>query len=206
MLKLLDPNGVTVATNDTGELRFPVSLQTIDLSRDNKGKPRQWTLDSREVSPTPDAATAIWASVIETARIRTDQIRRRLFALIGEGGRKVELKGKDIGEKAALCIKINDEVTAGTIDMFGLLDHALPRSGDGGHKHVECGREYVLGSTDRFFTKDFSSISPTLDFRVTFEVSIGSIRVSRLDFAFGASSIPTSPRSWPRPSGRRCPA
>jgi len=200
MLKLIDPNGTTVATSDTGELRFPVSLQTIDLSRDANGKVRTWALDAREESPALDAPTAVFATVVETARIRTEQVTQRLQTLLGDGGGKIELFGRDMGEKVQLCIKINDEITAGTLDMHHLLEDYIP-SDVNGQRHVEVGRAYVLGETERFIVKDFSDISPTLDFAVTFKLSIGTVRIGRIDIAFGPSEHSHQPSPLAPPIG-----
>lgn len=201
MMKLIDPNGVTVATSETGELRFPVPLQTIDLSRDEAAKPRLWALDLRDASPAPEAPTAVWASVIETARIRTEQVQKRINTLLGDGGSKVQFYGRDFGDYLHVLMKINDEVTAGTLDMFGLLDHALyGSSGEGGHRHIDLNREYHLGSVERRFTVEVQMVS------ATFNVSVGSLQVSRIDVSFGPSERLHQPSPFTPPTGPPIPA
>ena len=44
-LKLRDPDGNVVAESATGRLVFPVTLRTLDQSRDAEGKPRPWSLE-----------------------------------------------------------------------------------------------------------------------------------------------------------------
>jgi hypothetical protein len=41
-LRLQDPDGNAVAESSTGELTFPVTLRTLDRSRDANGAPRRW--------------------------------------------------------------------------------------------------------------------------------------------------------------------
>ena len=53
-MRLLDPDGVVVASSDHADLTYPVTLATLDKSRDADGHPRMWWL---EVLPEDDEDT-----------------------------------------------------------------------------------------------------------------------------------------------------
>ena len=123
-LRLLDPAGAEVASSQSGTLTFPVSLETLEISRDAHGNARPWSL---EVQVLPSASsditeTTVSATVIATSRIRTQTLNSRLRDLLGDSGGNIFAYG-DMNEKNLLArLQITNEITAGTIDMHHLLD------------------------------------------------------------------------------------
>jgi hypothetical protein len=64
---------------------------------------------------------------------------------------------------------MNDEVTAGTLDMFGVFDSSA-RGGPHGHG-IDLDSEYLLGETERVFAVP-SMVIPTADLSFTVSATV----------------------------------
>jgi len=129
-MKLFDPDGVEVASSNNGHLTFPVPLEVLDKSRDAHGNVRTWSLEVfPSFSPIGAFPANIWASVIATARIRTETLQSRIDTLLGAGASKLSIYGEMDAVKARLLarLKILDEYTAETIDLYQFLDSVLKK-------------------------------------------------------------------------------
>ena len=149
VMKLLDPDGNVVASSDDGALAFPISLRTLNASRDAQGKPRPWALDLRTSAPDPDEGTDVWASVVDTARINTTALKQRIDWLIGEDGRNLRIRAEVRGDELRTLLSFTDEVAAGTADMLGLLGGFAHQGGHAHGGHVDLSREYTIAAANR---------------------------------------------------------
>jgi phospholipase C len=148
-MKLRDPDGVVVATSNNGRLRFPVTLETLDKSRDAQGVPRLWSLEVLELpSTSANQSSTIFATVIESAHIPTSVLQERIDFLIGKNGNKLSIFGERRGSDLCACLKILDAYSAETIDMHGLFDSVIqpPTSS------VEANTVYTVASADGNFS------------------------------------------------------
>lgn len=179
-MKLFDPDGAQVATSDDGHLTFPVTLSTLDKSRDVHGNVRTWSL---EVFPSRStiggAPAAIWASVIATARIRTETLKSRIDYLIGVGGSKLSIYGEMQQQEQRLLarLKILDRYTAETIDMHHLLDSVLrrvPQDEGVDISEIKPNVAYSLANRSR-------------DLPYEMHVSLYGVKVDTINIAVGAS-------------------
>jgi hypothetical protein len=175
-LMLLDPAGAEVATSQTGTLTFPVSLETLETSRDANGNVRFWSLEVQVLQ----SGTTVSATVIATSRIRTQTLNSRLFDLLGDSGHNIYVYG-DMRENNLLArLEINDPITAGTIDMHQLLGSVLkPEKQDPGVDVLEIKAHvpYVL-------------YSHTRDLPYEMHVSLdGIVQVDTISINVGASDV-----------------
>ena len=150
-MQLLDPSGRVVARSGSETLNFGVSLPTLDLSRGPTGQVLPWTLvvNTRAGSP---GGTRLRITVDGSTRLRTATLQQRIDALLGPGGSKLQLFGDNKGGRARLRLRIDDEISAETIDMHGLLDAAIrdnPQDAgvDTVHADVRKGQAYTLAET-----------------------------------------------------------
>jgi phospholipase C len=176
---LVDPDGITVAT-DESSLKFPVTLETIDKSRDAEGTIRPWSLQVfpsiEPGGPFGDEETAVWASVIESARIRVDVLQERINFLIGLHGNKLSIFGEMTESDLLVRLKILDIFSAESIDMYGLLDHVIksvPQDPGVDVNNIAVGVAYNLKKKSRNFAG--------------LHVSQFEMKVTSIDITVGAS-------------------
>jgi len=141
-MRLLDPDGVTVGSTTSRELRCPIPLSALGKSRDAAGNPRPWTL---QVSPQGGVIVGnqtVTATVLGEGRIATAVLQERIQKLIGPDGSFIELVGENSGGDAKAVLTIKDVVAAETIDMHGLLDSRLKKEGQS--TNIEVDKPMVL--------------------------------------------------------------
>ena len=125
VMKLRGPDGDVVAESDSGRLAFPVTLRTLDRSRDSAGNVRPWRLEVALPTSPENADLSVRATVIRTARIGTSPLLERLNDVIGVRGGNLNIYGEvDEGQLVAR-LEITDEVSAALIDRYKLLDRVL---------------------------------------------------------------------------------
>lgn len=179
-MRLLDPDGVEVAASDTGQLTFPVPLRVLDRSRDSEGKVRTWSLEVfPSLSPIGAVTANIWASVIATSRIRTETLQSRLDTLIGVGGSKLSVYGDMDPVKARLLarLKILDEYTAETVDMYQFFDSVLKR----------VAQDDGVSTTDIKANVAYNLANRSRDLGYELHVSLYGVKVDAINIAIGAS-------------------
>jgi hypothetical protein len=126
-LTLYDPDG-HVVDRRLGILRYPVTLETLDKSRDASWKPRLWLLEAgAEPGPIRGPDVDVSATVVAQTRISIAVLQDRINLLIGERGEKISIYGEMQGTDLLARLVIFDEVSAETIDMHGLLDSVIER-------------------------------------------------------------------------------
>jgi phospholipase C len=125
-LKLRDPDGNVVAESGTSRLAYPVTLRTLDKSRDPAGNVRPWSLEvARPTDPSGQVEVSVWATVIETAHIGTGPLMERINYLIGEGGSKLNIYGEMTSDDMMARLEILDPVSASLIERYKLLKRVL---------------------------------------------------------------------------------
>jgi phospholipase C len=122
-LQLWDPDGTTVASSYYGQLSFPVSVRTLDKSRDASGKIRPWSLEWETVDP--NLGEGVSATVIATTRMPIYMLQQRIDDLLGPNGNHISVYGENKDGYALARLKILDEFSAETIDMHDLLKDVL---------------------------------------------------------------------------------
>jgi phospholipase C len=173
-LTLYDPDGAVVATGNGG-LQFPVTLRTLDKSRDANGDPRLWTLEAGEhVGPLSGLDVDVSATVIAETRLSLDVLHKRIVLLIGEYGEKIYIYGETQGDDIHVRLKILDEVSAETIDMWGLLDSVV------GTKDIAANVAYDLFHHSRVF-------GPAIHGEKVISIDLDNAKVSYIDVSIGAS-------------------
>jgi len=179
-MRLLDPVGTVVANSDTGQLTFPVSLETLDISRDAHGTVRPWSLEVLPAPFSPDSAdTTVSATVLASRRIHTQTLQSRIDDLIGVGGSKISVFGDTRQEEETLLarLEILDEISAGTIDVLELLKGKLkPELQDPGvdvHE-IKANVPYVLYSHSRNLPAEM-------------HVSLDDLNLAKVNVTVGAS-------------------
>ena len=120
---LFDPDGKAVATG-MNRLRFPVTLETIDKSRDAAGSVRRWALQVLPGLQFP-STLRVSATVIESARIRSKVLQDRINFLIGEHGSKLSIRGETTDDRLLVRLTILDKFSAETIGIHDLLDSII---------------------------------------------------------------------------------
>lgn len=172
-MKLMDPDGNVVATSNNGRLTFPVTLRTLNKSRNASGKVRLWSLD---VLTTGSPVLNIWASVIESHYIRTRVLQERIDTLLGDNGNKLSIYGETRGSDVLGRLKILDEVSAEIIDMHGLLDSVIEKEPQdpGVDTDITINEAYTISHFERDLGKGLKiSLSDPVKVN-TIKISIGS--------------------------------
>ncbi len=183
-LMLHDPDGAVVASGG-GALDFPVTLRTLDQSRDADGNPRLWSLEvGEEVGGLPSSDVDVSATVVAEARISTAVLNDRIRFLIGEHSEKISIYGEMQGTDLLARLKILDEVSAETVDMLGVLDSfvedASLRQDEGVTKDVAVDVPYILAREDGVLWK---IDKPELELRL----SLHDIKVTPIYVGVGNS-------------------
>lgn len=188
--RLLNPNGDIVAITAPGSSRltYPITLETLGTSWNEELIDPKWTLNVRQAQPGNHLTTNIRAQVIASARIHTHLLQERIDYLLGLSGNKLSIFGEtrmdgaseseDPAKLLLARLQILDEITAETIDMHGLLDHAIgSQTQDPG---VNLSKDGV--------TKDtvYTIGSYTFGGEYGLGISLDGMRVSRINISVGA--------------------
>lgn len=125
-VRLLDPDGVEMASSATGYLSLDADLRLLHRSRDANGGVRNWSLEVAPLAtPAAGAATAVNAQVVATTRLPLDPVNDRIDALLGVSGEKFSLTCDTTNGRGRLRLTVLDRVTAATLDFHGALDSVL---------------------------------------------------------------------------------
>jgi phospholipase C len=146
-MRLIDPDGVTVARTTGRKLTFAVGLPTLNKSRDAAGKVRRWALEMSPQGGVIVGSPRVSATVIGSGRITIAPLRSRIDALLGPSGKFIEIFGENKDGAALARLRITDVVSAETIDMHGLLDGALEgvaQDGDAAPGNIQVNTVYTL--------------------------------------------------------------
>jgi phospholipase C len=176
-LRLIDPDGAVVASANQGSLAFPVTLQTVDKSRDVNGQVRPWGLECTTAGPNPDLSLS--ATVVTTTRIPVSMLQQRIDDLLGPNGEKLLIFGENKDGNALCRLKIVDDFSAETIAMLGLLDDVLkknPQDPSVDLKNIDIQKNVEYSIAHR---------KQDLDYDLTLDV--GAISVTMLRVRLGAS-------------------
>jgi hypothetical protein len=181
-LILRDPDGAVVASG-AGDLNFAVTPQGIEKSRDGEGNPRKWSLEVGEnIGPVSGLAVDVSATVHAQARIGTAVLQDRINAIIGERGNKVSVYCEERDSDLLVRLVILDEVSAESIDMFGLLDSRINEvaQDEGVTSDIAAHVAYNLYRQSRYF-------GPKVDDKEVFYVRLHDVKVSYIDISIGLS-------------------
>ena len=184
MLRLKAPDGTVVASSHNNRLAFPVTLRTIDQSRDATGQVRPWSLEVDTTTPL-GLGSAVRATVIGTTRIPVEILQNRIDYLIGFNGSKILVYGENkvYNEKedlrALVRLKITDVFTAETINIRHLLDSRIKKvpqdpGVDRVNVDIEPNVAYNLASFKASFKYDLS-------------LDVSSLKVDAIKIRIGAS-------------------
>ena len=195
MLRLKAPDGTVVASSHNNRLGFPVTLQTLNQSRDATGQVRPWSLEVDTTTPL-GVGSAVRATVIATLRIPVVIFQDRINELIGFDGNKLKLYGENVvyidkeddgTEKitrlAAARLQILNVYTAETITIRHLLDSRIQKvrqdpGVDTVNVDIEPNIPYNLKTTNTTLGEEF-------DLGVTIDVS--SLKAAAIKIRIGAS-------------------
>lgn len=177
-MQLLDPSGRVMAQGSSGQLALAVTPALLDRSRGPAGQVLPWTLLVRTQSNS-QGGSRLTATVQASTRLRTATLQQRIDTLIGPGGSKLRLFGENKGGRAMLRLRIDEELSAETIDMHGLLDAAIRgNTQDAGvdtvHADVRAGQTYTLAQT-----------SERMDYGL--RMIVNQVRMKKLSVSVGAS-------------------
>ena len=172
-IKLVDPDGNVLAASNEGSISYPVTLQTIDRSRDANGGYRVWLLN---VAAAPDlhGPTPIRAQVTASARVSTQVLQSRINTMLGPNGRFVSIYGEIEGTDLVARLVIHDKVSAETIDMHGLLNSVIEWPDPNDPKDVAPEVVYTIAR----HTRD-------LDYEM--HVSLDDLKITAIDISIGQS-------------------
>ena len=173
IMRLISPDGLVAAQTNKQVLRFPVNLPTLNKSRDNLGRPRNWQL---EVLPERSHVgnVSVSATVFGRGQITIATLKTRIDSLLGPRGAFVQLFGENKDGNAMARLKVTDPVSAETIDMHGLLDHQLES----------------VGQDDGINARDFKpntvyTLEKKPDVRSGIKIDVSTLKVSTIDLAIG---------------------
>jgi phospholipase C len=172
-IKLIDPDGNVVAVSNEGSISYPVTLQTIDQSRDANGGYRAWQLDVAAVRGL-DGPTPIRAQVMASARVSKQVLQSRINTMLGPNGHFVSIYGEIEGTDLVARLVIHDKVSAETIDMHRLLDSVIEWPDPNDPKDVAPEVVYTIAR----HTRD-------LDYEM--HVSLDDLRITAIDISIGQS-------------------
>jgi phospholipase C len=179
-LTLRDPDNAVVASGGGG-LHYSVTPQALDKSRDGDGNPRLWSLEAGEnVGPVAGLDVDVSATVMAETRISSQVLQDRINAIIGEHGEKISIYMEERSKDLLVRMKILDEVSAESIDMWGLLDSridSVPQD-EGVTKDIAVGIAYNLYNKSRYLKDEDGK---------KLYVRLYDMKVSYLKIAIGAS-------------------
>lgn len=172
-MTLFDHRGAQVASTRGRKLSFEVGLAQLRPPRSGGGGfsliPK-WKLEIRPRGGTTFGTPRITANVVASGRITIAALSSRIDALLGERGSFIELFGENSGGTAFGRLKINDVVSAETIDIHDLLDGFVENPGPGGD--IQAHTVYTIASRSE-------SLAPGL----TLDVS--TLKVGTIDVVIG---------------------
>lgn len=168
-IRLLDPDGVVIASSTSARLSCPIPLALLGRSRDAAGNPRQWTLEvvSRDGAL---LGAFVTATVLGEGRIGTAVLQERIQKLIGPRGSFLRLEGENRDGQMRAMLTITDVVAAETIDMHGLLDARLKKEGQS--TNIEVDQPMVL-------------YQDTSDFDYGISVDVSTVKLRSIDIEVG---------------------
>ena len=151
-LRLLDPVGNVVATAAGSFLSYEVTPQAIDKSRDPQGHELPWTLEAVGRGNST-RIHRVMAQVTATTRVHTNVLQDRINVLLGPNGNKLRFTVESRGKKLVGRLKILDELSAETLDMYGLLDGPVRKNPqdagiDTDQPDIKANVAYSVFSTD----------------------------------------------------------
>ena len=198
-LRLRAPDGTVAESSQSHRLEFPVTLRTLNQSRDAAGHVLPWSLEVDTATPL-GVGSAVRATVIGTVRIPVVILQDRIDYLIGFNGSKlavygenkvlikVDDAGKEIKEGRALGrLKVLDIFSAETMTMRHLLDPLIK------NKDQDLGFDK---EKDPGFDKDNIVIEPNVpynfqnkpeDIGLDLRVDVSSLKVDAINVRVGAS-------------------
>jgi phospholipase C len=188
-MKLRNPDGTVVAESANGRLNFPVTLRTLDQSRDAEGKPRPWSLEVMP-STTPGLNADVWASVVASARIGTTPLLQRLTDMIGARGNRLRIFGETDDTRLFARLEILDDVSAALFDRYKILKKVLtsvahPEGVEPGdvkpntiYNLANKPREFGGGFKVHLFGMKISAIDISIGNSVHIQPSIPALKVS----------------------------
>lgn len=154
-LRLKNPDGTVVASSANGQLNFPVTLSTINSSRDPAGNVRQWSLEI-ETANAAGFGSNVTATVIASACVNFATIQKRIDALLGPGGGNFSIWGANRNGRVLCRFRVNDPYTAETLDydfkdfakdLFGKIQQ--DSSIDTDHPEIQPHVEYNLANRNQ---------------------------------------------------------
>jgi phospholipase C len=171
-MRLRNPNGTVVASGGIHGLSFPVTLRTLDQSRDAAGQIRQWSLEIETIIN----EGRIFATVKTTVKVPVALIQDRINYLIGANGNKIRIYGEHKNFRALGRIMILDPYTAEAMDMRKMLKPFIEdEEQDPGvdPSRVEPNVAYTFESKDQSIGHGFSA--DISDFKVDMlQITIGA--------------------------------
>ncbi len=175
-LWLIDPDGAVVASaNGGGLLSFPVTLLTLEKSRDANGHIRPWKLEVMTAGP--NSGESITATVIASTRVPISILRDRINDLLGAHGSNLSIFGQNKDGRALGRLEILDEFSAETIDMYGLLEKVLakyPQDSGVDTNAIQKGVVYTIANRSEDAGYDLT-------------LNVGGVRVTGIDITIGPS-------------------
>jgi phospholipase C len=174
-MRLIDPDGVSVASTTGKKLTFAVGLRTLNKSRDAAGKVRRWILEVAPQGGVVVGSPHLSATVIGSGRITIEAINSRIEALLGKHGEFIKVFGDNKDGEALGRLKITDVVSAETIDMHGLLDDVLegiPQDGNADPGAIHADTVYTVARRSEDLGHDL-------------KLDVDSLKVATIDFVIG---------------------
>jgi hypothetical protein len=185
-MRLLDPDGVEVASTASTTLAFEVDPAALRKSRDSDARPREWSIEVRPQGGAFAGSPTISAHVFGSSRVATSIVSDRILKLLGENGRFIEVFGRNKHGRAEARLIIKDETAAAAFDMFHLLEKPLGRYEQDPPlvaTDIIPGGEYTLYSMDE-----------SQDYGIRLDVSSLKVTAIRVSLGGGArlgASVPT---------------
>jgi phospholipase C len=187
-LRLKAPDGTVVASSQTKRLGFPVTVRTLNQSRDAAGQVRPWSLEVDTTTPL-GVGSAVRATVIGTTRIPVEILQSRIDDLVGFNGSKILVYGENqVDEhkhgRVLGRFKILDIYTAETINMRHLLDSAV-KHGKPQDPGIDTDNVDIEPNIAYNFVNKSATLGEALDLGVSLDVS--SLKVDAIKLRIGAS-------------------
>ena len=187
-LRLKAPDGTVVASSQTKRLGFPVTVRTLNQSRDVAGQVRPWSLEVDTTTPL-GVGSAVRATVIGTTRIPVGILQSRIDDLIGFNGSKILVYGENqVDEhkhgRVLGRFKILDIYTAETINMRHLLDSAV-KHGKPQDPGIDTDNVDIEPNIAYNFVNKSATLGEALHLGVSLDVS--SLKVDAIKIRIGAS-------------------
>jgi len=185
-MRLVNPDGVAVASTTSRKLTFAVGLRTLDKSRDAAGKVRQWTLEVAPQGGVLVGSPHLSATVIGSGRITIEAVASRIDRLLGKRGEFINIFGENKDGEALGRLKIKDVASAETIDMHHLLDdvvEGVPQDSNVDPGEIDANIVYTVARRSEDVGHDL-------------KLDVDSLEVGTIDFVIGpgdklGAAVPT---------------